>query len=135
MLLDLAGPDGDSCNVEAGILCYMDGIQLSSVESPSDSLKRTGQGSTARILQRSPKASSGAGTVERHKVPSRLTNHRIEDRRRDILHNRPVIADGLLEWSQPIRQDATFAQKNGMQLHACALWGIAGAWGLMELAA
>ncbi|WP_058187542.1 hypothetical protein [Terracidiphilus gabretensis] len=33
-----------------------------------------------------------------------------------------------------IRQNAIFAQENGMQPHACALFDVAGAWELTEMA-
>jgi hypothetical protein len=68
-------------------------------------------------------------------MPSRLTNDGIEDRCGDILNHRPVIANKLLERFQMIRQNAILAQEDGMRPHACALFDVASAWGLLETAA
>ncbi len=60
-------------------------------------------------------------------MPTRLANHRVENRLEDFLHPHPVIADGLPERIQMVRENARFAQENGMKLHACALLEVTGA--------
>ena len=108
-MLELAGPDVDLRNVEAGILCYSNRIQFGSVESLGNSLERMGQSSGGYALPSFPEASSGTGTMDPNKVPSRLANHRIEDWRSEIFDNRPVSANGLLERIKSIWEDAALA--------------------------
>ena len=84
------------------------------------------QGSAGRILLRGPKASSDTGAIDPHKMPSRLTNDGIEDRCRDLLNHRPVIANRLLKRLQMIRKNAILAQENGMRPHAWTLFDVAG---------
>jgi hypothetical protein len=121
VLLDLAGLQCDLRDVEAGILRDLNRLQLGGVESPRDSLKRARQSSIGRVFLRQPKPPSRTGALHPHEMPSCLANHPIENRCRHLLHERPVIANGLPERLQTIRKHAPIAQENGMQLHVCAL--------------
>lgn len=132
ILLDLARLHGYCCDMKAGVSCYLNGIKFSSVKFSRDSLECMRQGSISRTLPGFPKASWGIGLLDPHKVPSRLTDHRIENRRCKVFDHRPVIANEPLEWIQSIWQDAFFTQENGMQLHACALLEAAGTATLLE---
>ena len=126
VLLDMAGLQCDFCDVEAWILRDLNRIKLGGVESPRDSLQRTRQSSLGRLFRRQPQASSRAA-LHPHKVPARLADHCIENRRRDLFHKRPVVAEVLPERIQTIRKDAPLAQENRMRLHACALLDTVGA--------
>jgi hypothetical protein len=55
-------------------------------------------------------------------MPSLLANHRVENRRGNLFHESPAIADRLPERIQAIGQDAIAAQENRMWPHACALF-------------
>lgn len=126
LFLDLARLQGHSRDVEAEPLSYLNRIELSGIEPPRDSIECIGQCAVSRILPGYAEASSRTGTLEPHKVPSSLANHGVEDQRGEILDNRPVVSDWLLQRVQPVRQNASFAQKNGMPLHACALLDVIG---------
>jgi hypothetical protein len=62
-------------------------------------------------------------------VPTRLANHRLENRRGNLFHESPAIAYRLSERVQAIRQDAIDAQENRVWPHACALFDTLGASG------
>jgi hypothetical protein len=117
----------DVDNVEARILRNLNGIKLGRVKSLRDSLQRTSQSSISCLFPRGPDASSRAGALHPHEVPACLTDHGIEYRRRDRFYQRPVVGYGLLEGIEAIREDAPLAEKNGMELHARALFDAAGA--------
>lgn len=121
LFLDLARLHGDSRDVEAEPLSYLNRIKLSGIEPPRDSIERIGQCAVSRVLPAHAEASSRAGTLEPHKVPSSLANHGVEDQGGKILDHRPVVSDWRLERVQPVRQNASSAQKNGMPFHACVL--------------
>jgi hypothetical protein len=122
VFLDLAGLQSDLCDVETWIFCDAHGIKLRGIESARYASQCARQGSIGRRFRRNPETPSDAGSQDPHEVPTRLTNHRVENRSKDFFHARPVIADGFPEGIQTGRQDALFAQENGMQLHACALF-------------
>ena len=65
-------------------------------------------------------------------MPAHLTNHGVENRRRNLFQKVPVFAAGLTERIQTVGKDAPLAQENGMWLQACALFDIAGASGRKE---
>lgn len=126
LFLNLARLHGDSRDVEAEVLSYLNRIELSGIEPPRDSIERMDQCAISRILPVCAEASSLAGTLEPHKVPSSMANHGVEDQGGKILDHRPVVSDWRLERVQPVRQNASFPQKNGMLLHACALLDVIG---------
>ncbi len=132
VLLDRAGLQCEVGGVEAENLFGPNGNQLGGVESPRHSPQGTRQRSPGRILFRQPKASSRAGAGHPLEVPAHLANHRVENRRRDLFHKRPVFANRLREGIQTIRQDAVRAQENGVRLQACALLGTMAARGRRE---
>jgi hypothetical protein len=55
-----------------------------------------------------------------------LANHSVENRRSDLFHHGPAIADRLPERIQAIGKDAIVAQEDGVWLHACALFDTLG---------
>ena len=66
------------------------------------------------------KASSGTRTRHPHGVPARLANHRIENRRRDLFHKLPIVAEGFRDRVQTARQDTPFTQEDTLPLQGCA---------------
>lgn len=84
VLLDMAELQCDFCDVEAWILRDLNRIKLGGVESPRASLQRTRQSSLGHLFRRQPQASSRAGALHPHKVPARLADHRIENRRQPV---------------------------------------------------
>ena len=128
-LLDLAGLDCNAGNVEAQNLFQLKINQLGSVESPRHSIQGAHQGALGRIFLIEPVAFSAAGPVHPLEVPSFLANHRIENRRGNLFHQSPAIADRLPEGIQAIGQNAIAAQENRVWPHACALFDTLGTRG------
>lgn len=122
VLLDLAWLQCDVGGVQAGKSSGLNVNQLGGVESSPHSLQCARQSSPGGGFPRHPKALSAAGAVHPQKVPAHLANHGVENRRRDLFHEVPVIAAGLPERIQTVRKDALPAQENGMRLQACALF-------------
>lgn len=60
-------------------------------------------------------------------MPANLADHCIENQSWDLFNYGPVSADGLRARIQPIRQDASAAQENRMQIHACTISDATGA--------
>ena len=127
MSLDIAGLQGDVCNVEAWIHCHLNGIKHRGVELPLAPPRGSHQGSMDRVFLRYPKTFSRTGASYPYEVPSRLVDYRFENRRRDLFQRRPVVAYRLAQRIQIISQDAPLAQEYGIQLHACELLGTLGA--------
>jgi len=121
VFLNLAGLQCDVCDAESWVLCDANGIELRGIESTCYASQRANQCSMGRRILSYPKTSTRRGTQDPHEVPTRLANHGIEDRRRDLFHAHPTVADGLPERIQTLRQDALVAQEDGMRLQACAL--------------
>lgn len=132
MLLDEAGLDCNHGNVQTQAPVHPDRNKLGGVEFPWHSCQGTRQRSLDRSFLRGPKARSGAGAVDPHEVPAHLANHGVENRRRDLFHQRPVFANRLRERIHAFRQGALPAQENGVRLHARALFDTMGAFWLLE---
>lgn len=71
-------------------------VKLSSIELLRYSLERAGQGSANRRFFREPDAPSGTGFLQPNEMPSGAADHGVENKRRDLFHNRPPITDRLL---------------------------------------
>jgi hypothetical protein len=121
-LLDLAGLNSNAGNVKAEYFFGLNVNQLRGVESPRHSIQGAYQRALGCIFLIEPVALSEAGPIHPLEVPSLLANHRVENRRGDLFHQSPAIADRLPEGIQAIGQDAIVAQEDGVWLHACALF-------------
>jgi len=55
-------------------------------------------------------------------MPAGLADHGLEDRSCDLFNQRPIAPKGLSERIQTVRQNARFAQENGMEIHEVALF-------------
>ena len=131
-LLDLAGLHRNVGDVEAQNLFQLNVNQLRGVESRRHSIQGALQGALGCIFLIEPVAISPAGLVHPLEVPSLLANHRIENRRDDLFHESPAIADRLPEGIQAIGQNAIVAQEDGVWLHAGALFDTFGTSGWKE---
>jgi hypothetical protein len=125
-LLDLAGLHRNASDVETQNLFQLNINQLRGVESPRHSIQGAHKCALGRIFLIEPVPFSAAGPVHPLEVPSLLANHRIENRRSDLFHQSPAIADRLSKRIQAIRQDAIDAQENRVWPHACALFDTLG---------
>jgi hypothetical protein len=125
-LLDLAGLHSDSGYVEAQNFFELNVNQLRGVESSRHSIQCAYQGALGRIFLIEPVTFSAAGPVHPLEVPSLLANHRVENRRGDLFHQGPAVADRLPEGIQVIGQGAIDAQEDGVWPHACALFDTLG---------
>lgn len=132
VVLNLAGLQCDVSGVQAGKFAGLNVNQFRGVESSCHSLESTRQGSSGRSLPRHSEAFSGERAVHPQEMPAHLTNHGVENRRRDLFYKVPVFAAGLLERIQTFRKDALPAQENGMRLQACALFDAVGTRRRME---
>jgi len=132
VLLDPVTLHRDLGHTEAGIFRDVNGIEFRRIALLVHCAERTNQSSINRFFPCSSKAPSRAGTRQPDKMPARLADHRIEHRGRDFVHKHPVSAKRLPKWIQMTRQDASFTQENGMELHACALLDTVGATVLLE---
>jgi hypothetical protein len=125
-LLDLARLHRNAGDVEAQNLFQLNIYQLGSVESPRHSIQGSHKRALGRIFRIEPVAFSAAGPIHPLEVPAHLANHRVENRRGNLFHKSPAIADRLPERIQAIGQDAIAAQENGVWPHACALFDTLG---------
>jgi len=132
VLLNLAGLNRNFCNVKTWIFCDLNGVKFRSVALTADFPKRAPQRSMGCIVSRYTKASPGAGAMHTDKVPSGMSDHRIEDRCPDLFDMRPTLAERFSERIQTIGEDATTAQVYRMQFHSRTLLGGAGVCGLLE---
>jgi hypothetical protein len=123
---------GSTHDAKTWILRDLNGIKLGGIELARNRSQRTHHSAAGRVFRRQPKASSGARTRHPHGVPSSVANHRIEDRRRNLVYQHPAVAEGHSDRIQAVGQDAAITQENRMPLHDCALFGISGAWGSVE---
>lgn len=132
VLLNLAGLNRDSRDVKTWIFCDLNGVKLRRVALSADLPKRASHCSMGCIVSRYAQASSGAGAMHTDKVPSGMSDDRIEDRCRDLFNMRPAIAERFSERIQTIGEDATTAQEYRMQFHSRTLLGGASVGGLLE---
>ena len=118
VLLNLPGLHSGPGDVKARIFCGLNVIEFRRVALARNFLKGAHHSSMSCIVSRHAKSSSGAGSMNTDKVPPRMPDHRIKDRRPDLFNMRPVIANRLPKRIQILRQDATSAKEYGMQLQA-----------------
>jgi hypothetical protein len=118
MLLNLAGLHRSPCDVKTRIFCDLNGIEFRSIALPRNFPKGAHHSSMSCIVSCHAKSSSEAGALNTDKVPARMPDHRIKDRRPDLFNMRPVIANRLPKRIQILRQDATSAKEYGMQLQS-----------------
>ena len=128
VLLNLARMQCDAGDAKARIIRDLDGIEFGGVELTRNRVQSTCRSAMDRVFRYQPEAPSGARTWHVHGMPAGPANHRIENRSRDLIHKHPAIAKGLPERIDAVRQGASRAQKNGMQLHACAFFDVSGPW-------
>lgn len=100
---------------------HLNQFKLGSVESNREPLERTVQclmdGFLASLADTFPRI----GTLPVYEVPSLLPDHSVERCRSEFPNNCPVVGDRFPAQFHTIRKNATLAQKNGMNNHACAL--------------
>jgi hypothetical protein len=127
ILLDPVALHGDIGDAEPGIFGDANRIEFRRIALLVNCAERTNQGSIDRLFPCSSEAPSRAGTSHPDKMPARVSDHRIEDRGRDLVHQHPVSAKRFPQGIQTTRQDTSLAQENGMELHACPLLDTVGA--------
>ena len=118
MLLNLPGLQRGPGDVKARIFCDLNGIEFRSIVLPRNYPKGAHHSSMSCIVSCHAKSSSGEGALNTDKVPPRMPDHRIKDRRPYLFNMRPVIAKRRPKRIQILRQDATSAKEYGMQLQA-----------------
>jgi hypothetical protein len=96
-LLDLAGLQFDSGDVEAGISPGMNGDKLGCVAMLRHPPQCARQRSPGCIGLFHPKALSAKGAKHIKEVPAHAANHGIQNRRRDLCDMRPVFANLILD--------------------------------------
>lgn len=121
MFLNLPRLYDDSRDMEPEKPGHQHRLQLSGIEPPRDSIECVGQRAVGCDLLAAAEALTGTGGRYPHEVPTSLANHGVEDRSLKIVKNHPVSTDRLLGRVQLVWQDASIAEENRMQLHACAL--------------
>jgi hypothetical protein len=81
VLLDLAQLHSEFCDVEAWKFLDLNGIKLRGVASPLDIPKGTRQSSISGFIPGQSKADLRARALHADKVPARIADHSIENRR------------------------------------------------------
>ncbi len=132
VFLDQAGLQCDDCNMQTEAVPGLNGDKLGGVILPCQTLERARQRSPGRTFLCQPKASSVIGAKHAQEVPAHPADHRIENRRRNLLYKLPALSHRLRERIQTFRQDAFPAQKNGMRFQALALFDAGDDCGLAE---
>ena len=108
-MLNLAGLNRNPCNVKPWIFCNLNEVEFRGVALTRDHSKGAPHRSMGCILSRNAQASAGARAIHTDIVPSGMSDHRIEHRRREFFNMRPAIAKRLPKRIQITREDATTA--------------------------